>query len=516
MKNTREEQTVIIEKNTIFSQIMVDNNKRLFKTVLIIMIVGNLTAIAILLSGKGSRTFKYTDIIYEIIVTSLIILFTYLLSTRFKGKRISGYISVTGTMIGFSVFQYAFSGANEVFATFYICMSISIFYFDRKIAIYSLVLVLILQTILFTLEESLIPGGPKSNLIIRYAVFVTVGISASRGSGAASNLLQLAINKNKEATDNYTILKKVISSIFEIISSINNTTKSQDVVSGELNDVSQKQAVSLEEISAALEELAANSDSISSIAKSLYQELNTTTQSVNDLQNVNDTAQKSSQKINRSINDISVFSKDSSDYIKITKDKFLTLKSKSDEMSNFVQLINDIADQVNLLSLNAAIEAARAGEAGRGFAVVADEISKLAEATTLNSKEIERIILENQSLIEDSNTSIEKTSSLISSLNNSIITIDGEINEVTNLFTDIDSTIKIIKNLNSKIRESSKTIENTTTEQNIATDESSKTTNDITETAQVIVNISSKIQDSTQVLNNLAHSLHELTLEIKE
>lgn len=109
---------------------------------------------------------------------------------------------------------------------------------------------------------------------------------------------------------------------------------------------------------------------------------------------------------------------------KVLIENINTLKENSESMNSILGLINDIADQTNLLSLNAAIEAARAGDAGRGFAVVADEVRKLAERTVSSVNEISTIINQTNTQVDKAVKDVQKNIGQISDVSNFMINLN--------------------------------------------------------------------------------------------
>lgn len=125
--------------------------------------------------------------------------------------------------------------------------------------------------------------------------------------------------------------------------------------------------------------------------------------------------------------------------------KLEQLSSETEAVKSVLSVISDIADQTNLLALNAAIEAARAGEHGRGFAVVADEVRKLAERTQKSLSEINTTISIITQSVNDASTSMSQNAKAIEKLsvsaNETEKDINSSVNAIENSITEVDETV---------------------------------------------------------------------------
>ena len=171
------------------------------------------------------------------------------------------------------------------------------------------------------------------------------------------------------------------------------------------------------------------------------------------------------------------------------------LGKSSDQIGEIIGVIDDIADQTNLLALNAAIEAARAGEQGRGFAVVADEVRKLAERTTKATKEIAGMIKTIQGDTSGAVTSMEEGT------------------------TEVDKGIRLADRAGSSLKEIVLMIQNLTdmvSQIAAASEQQSSASEQISKNVEAISSVTGETAQGTQQIARAAEDLNRLTENLQQ
>ena len=301
---------------------------------------------------------------------------------------------------------------------------------------------------------------------------LTVNATVSEDfTGAIADSVNFAIDQLRQ-------LVLVINSTADRVSQSSDQTQMNAV---ELAEASEHQAQEIAGVSAAINEMTVSIDQVS----------NNAAESATVAQRSVAISHNGAEVVQRSIEGMNVIR----DQIQETSKRIKRLGESSQEIGDIVGLINDIADQTNVLALNAAIQASMAGEAGRGFAVVADEVQRLAERSTNATKQIKTLVNTIQADTSEAVTSMESTTS--------------EVVRGARLAKDAGEALEEVQQVSNTLADLIESISNTAQQQ-------AASAGQISNTMTIIQGITSQTSSGTMATARSVGELNEMAAALQE
>lgn len=256
----------------------------------------------------------------------------------------------------------------------------------------------------------------------------------------------------------------------------------------------EKQAFDMDEISKNISEIAESSQATQNATKTVTEVSRTAKTDLNELLDANKYTTTSADNVITSISSVS---------------------DAVNQITVAAQMIMDISDQTNLLSLNASIEAARAGEAGRGFAVVAGEIQKLAEQSNSSAQQIQSIIEEITSKTEECTRiagqiqdAVSKEANALNSVNRSFEDVDGNIALAAGAFSKISDLVGIVDKNKISVIDSVSDLSGISEENAASAEEANASTEELRANIEEVAQQAEELKNVIEKLNESVSFFH--------